>query len=111
MSPDLFKPANDILNYAVRSIVAIIMMPGLINVDFAEVKTILSYRGRVIMGTGSASMTMDEFHEISDHIHQKVADDANVVSGFVVDEDAGDSLNGTVVASGLGANNLKLIAL
>ena len=49
-----FEPANTILRYAVHGIINIIQTTGIINVDFADVKTILTHPGRVIMGTGIA---------------------------------------------------------
>lgn len=49
-----FEPADAILQYAVQGIIDIIQTTGHINVDFADVKTILTHPGRVIMGTGIA---------------------------------------------------------
>lgn len=49
-----FEPADNILRYAVFGIIEIIQTTGEINVDFADVKTILTHPGRVIMGTGVA---------------------------------------------------------
>tara|TARA_B100001123_G_scaffold451042_1_gene626278 strand:- start:8357 stop:9526 length:1170 start_codon:yes stop_codon:yes gene_type:complete len=52
---EAFKEANDVLAGAVRGISDIIMCPGLINVDFADVKTVMSERGTAMMGTGVGS--------------------------------------------------------
>ncbi len=52
---EAFSQANDVLSGAVRGISDIIMCPGLINVDFADVKTVMSEKGTAMMGTGSAS--------------------------------------------------------
>ena len=52
---EAFKEANDVLAGAVRGISDIIMCPGLINVDFADVKTVMSERGTAMMGTGIGS--------------------------------------------------------
>ena len=52
---DAFKAANDVLLDAVRGITELIMRPGLINVDFADVRTVMSEMGMAMMGTGSAS--------------------------------------------------------
>ncbi len=49
-----FKAANDVLLDAVQGITELITHPGLINVDFADVKTIMSNMGTAIMGSGSA---------------------------------------------------------
>jgi cell division protein FtsZ len=52
-----FKVADDILRQAVQSISDLIVVPGLINLDFADVRTIMSGRGTAIMGTGEADET------------------------------------------------------
>jgi cell division protein FtsZ len=49
---DAFKVADDVLRQAVQSISDLIIVPGLINLDFADVRTIMAGRGRAIMGTG-----------------------------------------------------------
>ena len=50
-----FEAANDVLHDAVKGISDIITKPGHINVDFADVKTVMSKRGMAMMGTGIAS--------------------------------------------------------
>ena len=50
-----FKSANDVLLNATRGIAELITRPGLINVDFADVKTVMSEMGVAMMGTGAAS--------------------------------------------------------
>ena len=50
-----FKAANDVLLDAVQGITELIIHPGLINVDFADVKTVMTDMGTAIMGSGSAS--------------------------------------------------------
>jgi cell division protein FtsZ len=50
---DAFKVADDILRQAVQSISDLILVPGLINLDFADVRTIMAGRGKAIMGTGT----------------------------------------------------------
>ncbi|NKF22935.1 cell division protein FtsZ [Solimonas marina] len=50
-----FKAANDVLQNAVQGISDLITRPGLINVDFADVKTVMSNRGMSMMGIGMAS--------------------------------------------------------
>jgi cell division protein FtsZ len=47
-----FAVANDVLRQAVQGISDIILVPGLINVDFADVRTILENKGRAVMGSG-----------------------------------------------------------
>jgi cell division protein FtsZ len=52
---DAFRMADDVLRQAVQGISDIITVPGLINVDFADVKTIMTGMGMALMGMGSAS--------------------------------------------------------
>ena len=51
---DAFKAANDVLLGAVQGIAELITCPGLINVDFADVRTVMSEMGMAMMGSGSA---------------------------------------------------------
>lgn len=52
---DAFNAANNVLHGAVRGISDLITRPGLINVDFADVRTVMSEMGMAMMGTGSAT--------------------------------------------------------
>lgn len=52
---DMFKKADEILLHSVKGITDLIMMPGLINLDFADVRTIMSKAGMAIMGIGISS--------------------------------------------------------
>ncbi len=52
---DAFKAANNVLLGAVQGIAELITRPGLINVDFADVRTVMKEMGTAMMGTGSAS--------------------------------------------------------
>jgi cell division protein FtsZ len=51
---EMLKKADDVLLYAVKGISDLITIPGLINLDFADVKTIMSEMGMALMGTGMA---------------------------------------------------------
>lgn len=51
---EAFLMADDVLYSGVRSITDLMMMPGLINLDFADVKNIMQDKGKAIMGTGEA---------------------------------------------------------
>ncbi|WP_339045149.1 cell division protein FtsZ [Candidatus Mesenet endosymbiont of Agriotes lineatus] len=51
---DAFKLADSILHIGVRGITDLMIMPGLINLDFADIKTIMSEMGEAMMGTGEA---------------------------------------------------------
>jgi cell division protein FtsZ len=52
---DAFKKADDVLLNAVQGISDLMTVPGLINVDFADVRTIMSDMGRALMGTGTGT--------------------------------------------------------
>jgi cell division protein FtsZ len=52
---DMFKKADEILLHSVRGITDLIMIPGLVNLDFADVRTTMSKAGMAIMGIGIAS--------------------------------------------------------
>ncbi|MEA1945927.1 MAG: cell division protein FtsZ [Thermodesulfobacteriota bacterium] len=52
---DMFKKADEILLHSVKGITDLIMMPGLINLDFADVRTIMSKAGMAIMGIGTSN--------------------------------------------------------
>jgi len=51
---DAFKRADDVLNNAVAGIAEIINVPGLVNVDFADVQTVMTDKGKAMMGIGEA---------------------------------------------------------
>ena len=134
-----FKSANDVLLGAVQGIADLITRPGLINVDFADVRTVMSEMGMAMMGSGSArgddravaaaeaainnplledvnlsgacgilvnvtagpNLTMREFDEIGQVIHQLSSEDATVVVGTALDPELQDEVRVTVVATGL----------
>lgn len=75
-----FATANEILRNAVRGISDMITSPGLINVDFADVKTVMQEMGHAMMGTGVAS------GEVGDGRADKAAQDA-VASPLLEDVD------------------------
>jgi len=52
---DAFKMADDVLHAGVRGVTDLMMMPGLINLDFADVRTVMSEMGKAMMGTGEAT--------------------------------------------------------
>ncbi|MCH9638828.1 MAG: cell division protein FtsZ [Betaproteobacteria bacterium] len=137
---DAFKAANDILHGAVAGIAEVINCPGLVNVDFADVKTVMSEMGMAMMGSATASgvdrsrvaaeqavasplledislsgargilvnitassiLKMREVHEVMSTIKELTAEDATIIIGTVIDENMGDELRVTMVATGLG---------
>lgn len=142
---DAFRKADDVLLEAVRGISELITHTGYINVDFADVKAVMSEtRGMAMMGSGVASgenraceaaeraissplledmdihgaygilvnvtgnedMTLAEYNEAVSIIHNMADEDANIICGMVYDQNAGDQMRVTVVATGL-ANEAK----
>ena len=136
-----FKAANNVLLDAVQGITELITNPGLINVDFADVKTVMSIKGTAIMGSGSASgdnrareaaekaiacplledvnvqgangilvnitaaeMHLTEFDEIGNIMHAFASEDADMKIGTAINNEMGDEIKVTVVATGMGEN-------
>ena len=142
---DMFRKADEILLHSVKGITDLIIRPGLVNLDFADVKTTMSKAGMAIMGIGVASgenravdaaeraishplledinisgakgvlmnitsssdITMEEMTEASDRIYNEVGDDADIIWGAVIDDDMGDEMRVTVIATGIGLEKDK----
>ncbi|HIL92969.1 MAG TPA: cell division protein FtsZ [Cycloclasticus sp.] len=86
-----FKAANDVLLGAVQGIAELITRPGLINVDFADVKTVMSEMGDAMMGTGSARGESRAREAAEAAIHSPLLEDINVqgARGILVNITAG----------------------
>jgi len=92
---DAFKAANDVLLGAVKGIADLIMNPGMINVDFADVKTVISEMGMAMMGTGHASGP-DRAREAAEAaIRSPLLEDVNLegARGILVNITAGENLS------------------
>jgi cell division protein FtsZ len=134
-----FAAANDVLSNSVQGIAELITIPGHVNLDFADVKTVMAETGRGIIGMGTASgqdrgreaieaaiqsplledfklegakgilinvtagadLTGDEFEEIGEIVTGYASEDAEIITGFVVDDSLQDSIRVTVVLTGL----------
>lgn len=59
-------------------------------------------KGVLVNITGSSTMTMEDFEEVSRIIHGKVHEDANIFIGLVINEEMGDSIKVTAIATGFG---------
>ena len=88
---DAFKAANDVLLGAVQGIAELITRPGLINVDFADVKTVMSEMGMSMMGTGVASGDERATKAAKAAISSPLLDDINLqgAKGILVNITAG----------------------
>ncbi|MBW2688338.1 MAG: cell division protein FtsZ [Deltaproteobacteria bacterium] len=59
-------------------------------------------KGVLVNVTGSSSMTMDDYEEVANIIHDKVHEDANIFIGLVINEEMGDKIQVTAIATGFG---------
>jgi cell division protein FtsZ len=73
-----FSIANDVLKHAVQGISDIILVPGLINVDFADVKTIMESMGRAVMGSGTAKGEGGAFEAAKKAISNPLLEDSSI---------------------------------
>ena len=92
---EAFKAANDVLLGAVKGIADLIMHPGMINVDFADVKTVMSEMGMAMMGTGTAT-GVDRAREAAESaIRSPLLEDVNLqgARGILVNITAGENLS------------------
>src|SRR5919112_12883 len=134
---DAFKMADDILRKGVQGITDLITVPGLINLDFADVRTIMHDSGSALMGIGESSsetrgteaaktaissplleasiegatgiilnitggpdLGLFEVNEAAEIVHNAAHQDANLIFGAVIDENNGDRVSVTVIATG-----------
>ena len=92
---EAFKAANDVLLGAVKGIADLIMHPGMINVDFADVKTVMSEMGMAMMGTGMASGDDRAREAAESAIRSPLLEDVNLqgARGILVNITAGENLS------------------
>lgn len=145
---EAFRLADSILGQGVQGISDLITQPGLINLDFADVKTIMSDAGSALMGIGRSAgekraataarqaissplleltiegakgvlfnirggrdLTMSEVDEAARIIGEHADADANIIFGAVIDENIGDEVQITVIATGFDQNRQMPIEL
>lgn len=139
---DMFLKADEILLHSVKGITDLIMKPGLVNLDFADVRTTMSKAGMALMGIGIGSgenravdaaeraishplledvsitgakgvlmnitstsdLTLEEMTEASDRIFKEVGEDAEIIWGQAIDEELGEEMRVTVIATGIGGD-------
>ena len=92
---DAFKSANQVLQGAVQGIAELITRPGLINVDFADVKTVMSEMGMAMMGSGAASGEERAREAAEAAISSPLLEDINLAGakGILVNVTAGMELS------------------
>lgn len=137
---ETFKKADEVLLQAVKGISDLINIRGLINLDFADIRTVMSAKGMAIMGTGRAKgenraveaatasisspllenisidgatgiiinvtggpdLSLYEVNEASTLITEAAHEDAEIIFGAVIDENMGEEVRVTVIATGFG---------
>ncbi|HPG88225.1 MAG TPA: cell division protein FtsZ [Hyphomicrobium sp.] len=137
---EAFVLADQVLYSGVACIVELVLKEGLINLDFADVRTVMSGMGTAMMGTGEATgerrailaaeeaianpllddvtlkgakglllsitggrdMTLYEVDEAASRVRQEVDPDANIIVGATFDDNLGDRIRVSIVASGMG---------
>ncbi len=135
---EAFQRADDILLQAVQGISDLITIPGIINLDFADVKSVMKGRGVALMGighgtgdgaavkamkaaidsklleensikgakgaliniTGSENTPLNEIEEAIALVHDEAHEDAEIIFGTVYNENVGDDVKITVIATG-----------
>jgi len=92
---DAFKAANQVLQGAVQGIAELITRPGLINVDFADVRTVMSEMGMAMMGSGVASGDGRAREAAEAAISSPLLEDVNLAgaNGVLVNVTAGTDLS------------------
>jgi cell division protein FtsZ len=90
-----FAKANEVLQGAVQGIAELITRPGLINVDFADVRTVMSEMGMAMMGTGEATGEGRASEAAEAAISSPLLEDVNLsgANGILVNVTAGESLS------------------
>lgn len=144
---EAFRIVDDVLRQGVQGISETITVPGLINVDFADVKTIMRDTGSALMGIGSGSgenraadaakaaissplldlsidgargilftiaggpsLGMHEVSEAAKIITGSTDDNARVIFGAIIDENMGDDIRITVIATGFDERERSLLS-
>nr|WP_120492258.1 cell division protein FtsZ [Corynebacterium lactis] len=139
---DAFRFADEILYNGVQGITDLITIPGMINVDFADVRSVMAEAGSALMGVGSArgedrvmnaatqainspllESTMDgaqgvlisvaggsdlglmEVNAAASIVEEKADPDANIIFGTIIDDNLGDEVRVTVIATGFEQGN------
>src|SRR5215203_2018699 len=92
---DAFTNADDVLRQAIQGISDLILVPGLINLDFADVKTIMAGMGMAIMGTGTAEGENRAVAAANAAISSPLLEDASVrgARGVIINVTGGSDLS------------------
>lgn len=137
---EAFREADNVLRQGVQGISDLITNPGYVNLDFADVKTVMENQGSALMGigtatgenrtaeatkkaisspllevsldgaenvllniTGGSDLTLFEAQDASDIVSAAATSDVNIIFGTSINEDLGDEVVVTVIATGIDA--------
>jgi cell division protein FtsZ len=91
---DAFRASNDVLNGAVAGIAEVINCPGIVNVDFADVRTVMSENGVAMMGSATASGPERAQMAAEQAVHSPLLEDIHLAGarGVLVNITAGHSM-------------------
>ncbi len=102
-----FKMADDVLHAGVRGITDLITMPGLVNLDFADIRTIMTKMGKAMMGTGEAEGANRAVEACEAAISNPLLDDISIkgAKGVLVNMTGGPDM--TLFEADLAVNTIK----
>jgi cell division protein FtsZ len=91
---DAFKMADDVLHAGVRGVTDLIVMPGLINLDFADIRAVMSEMGKAMMGTGEADSERRSIEAAEAAISNPLLDEVSMkgARGVLINITGGDDL-------------------
>ena len=91
---DAFKMADDVLYSGVRGVTDLMVMPGLINLDFADIKSVMSEMGKAMMGTGEAEGERRAIEAAEAAIANPLLDDTSMIGaqGVLINITAGSDI-------------------
>lgn len=92
---EAFRQADDVLLHATRGVSDLITVPGLINLDFADIKTIMAETGDALMGSGTASGEARAAHAAQAAISSPLLEDVSIngAMGVLVNITGGENLS------------------
>ena len=102
-----FKMADDVLHAGVRGITDLITMPGLVNLDFADIRTIMTKMGKAMMGTGESEGENRAVEACEAAISNPLLDDISIkgAKGVLVNMTGGPDM--TLFEADLAVNTIK----
>jgi cell division protein FtsZ len=104
---EAFGMADQVLHSGVRSITDLMVLPGLINLDFADVRTVMSEMGKAMMGTGEASGEDRALHAAQNAIQNPLLDETSLKGAKAVLVNVTGGLDMTLLEVDEAANTIS----